>query len=260
MEFKPVLLSLKKEDIRTHHTWGPGDIVCKGNEGAEARTSGFGVGSRSAPTPWSGRRRRSGASRPARPTEPETQRLGARPGVVQRTAGGAHPRPDALGAVRVQQRAPRLLEGRAGGADVGDHHGPAVPSQRVLLGGAQAGVTGTAPAQGLSVPRPARPGGALPRGSCSKPRGGHWCGVRARLGGTLRVRGPVPSPPVRLPLDRRRVCRDWLAPPAVLRAPPRAGAGVGSVGLFSADRQGAPAPRGTRAWAAPSREGRALRS
>lgn len=47
----------------------------------------------------------------------------------------AHPCLDVLGSVGVQQRGPRLLEGRAGWADVGDHHCPAVPSQGILLGG-----------------------------------------------------------------------------------------------------------------------------
>lgn len=46
----------------------------------------------------------------------------------------AHPRLDVLGPVGIQQSGPRLLEVCAGRADVGDHHGPAVPAQGVLLG------------------------------------------------------------------------------------------------------------------------------
>lgn len=54
-----------------------------------------------------------------------------------RAAGGraTHPGLDVLGSVGVQQGGPRLLEVRAGWADVGDHHRPAVPPQGVLLGG-----------------------------------------------------------------------------------------------------------------------------
>ena len=71
---------------------------------------------------------------------------------------GAHPRLDVLCPVGIQQGGPRLLEVRAGRADVRDHHGPAVPSQGVLLSrGSELGVMGRGP----PVPVPGPPGPSL---------------------------------------------------------------------------------------------------
>lgn len=44
----------------------------------------------------------------------------------QAPESGAHPRLDVLRSVGIQQGGPRLLEVRAGRADVGDHHCAAV--------------------------------------------------------------------------------------------------------------------------------------
>lgn len=86
--------------------------------------------------------------------------------------GPAHPGLDVLGSVRVQQGGPGLLEGRAGGTDVSDHHRPAVPSQGVLLSrGRELGVTGGGPPaqRGCVSPTYSRPVCTSPGGSRTKP-------------------------------------------------------------------------------------------
>lgn len=48
------------------------------------------------------------------------------------TGAGGYPGPNAFGTVGIRQRVAGLLKGHGGGANVGDHDGPAVAAQRVL--------------------------------------------------------------------------------------------------------------------------------
>lgn len=64
---------------------------------------------------------------------------GSPPGPASWLRKGPHPGLDVLGPAGVGQGVPGLLEGAAGGADVCDHHGAAVPAQGIL-GGREGGL------------------------------------------------------------------------------------------------------------------------